>query len=140
MSRSNRPDSAEDSAQAPGLGAPLTDRINVEPPILNGMTATEAKVIGLIALVFWLAVGGVIAALIGLWQVLMVFGLFGPMVTVWTVSKRLASIKRGRPDGYYTQWMRINAPKRGLGRGVFIAHHGSWSIGRPISGPLSGRL
>jgi len=37
--------------------APLTDLVNVEPPILNGMTSTEATYVGIAAFVLWLILG-----------------------------------------------------------------------------------
>jgi len=132
MGRGNRTEAAGDGNQVVGLGAPLTDRVNVEPPILNGMTATEGKVIGGVAFSVWLVCGGLIAALSGVWQMLLPFGVFGPMVTIWIVSKRLASVKRNRPDGYYTQWLRIEAARRGFGRSPFLSHRGAWSIGRRL--------
>ena len=47
--RSRAQASAE--AEAARQRAPITDRVNVEPAILNGMTVTEAQWIGLLALV-----------------------------------------------------------------------------------------
>lgn len=112
--------------------APLTDRVNVEPPILNGMTASEAKYVGLVALALSLVVGGLVAALTGIWQILLGAAIFGPLSMLWVASNHLASFKRNRPDGYYMQWLRIQAARRGIGRMAFIDHDGAWDLGRPL--------
>ncbi|MCH5765529.1 DUF3487 family protein, partial [Salmonella enterica] len=81
--------------------APMTDRVNVEPPIMNGMTASEAKIVGSLALVANLIVGGIAAFAIGIWQVLLGFVVVGTLAVVWRTSIWLASTKRGKPDGFH---------------------------------------
>lgn len=123
-----------ESAGAParGIHAPLTDRVNVEPPILRGMTESEAAVIGLAALAVWLVVGAVLALVVGLWQVLLAAAVFGPIVTLWKASAVLARIKRNRPDGYYRQALSLWLAAHGLARQRFIRHAGYWSLGRGL--------
>lgn len=48
------PATTDAAAPARSLNAPLTDRVNVEPPILRGMTQSEAAAIGLAAQAVWL--------------------------------------------------------------------------------------
>ena len=86
-----------------GGAAPLTDRVNVEPAILNGMTTTEAQIIGAISFAFCVAIGGLLVAMFGKWQILLIVSLFCPLVILWFASKKLAQVKRNRPDGYYAQ-------------------------------------
>lgn len=119
-------------ATARGNHAPLTDRVNVEPPILRGMTESEAAAIGLAALAVWLVVGTVLALVVGLWQVLLAAAVFGPIVTLWKASTVLARIKRNRPDGYYRQALAMDLAARGLMRQRFIRHSGYWSLGRAL--------
>lgn len=122
------------------LRAPVTDRVNVEPAILLGMTASEAKVIGLVSLVACLLLSVLVWAVTGKWQVVLVLGLFGPVAILWIVAGRLAGIKRGRPDGYYTQALHLWFVERGLARSKFICHHGQWSLGRRFEADLSSPL
>jgi conjugative transfer region protein (TIGR03750 family) len=110
--------------------SPLTDRVNVEPPILNGMTASEASMIGALALGAWVVVGLLGAAVLGRWQVLLAAAIFGPMVTLWKASVVLARIKRNRPDAYYRQAAQLWLSSRGLSRTRFIRHDGHWELGR----------
>lgn len=112
--------------------APITDRVNVEPAILNGMTASEAQVIGLVSLVVCLMLGGVLLVVTGWWQALMLVALFGPLAVLWFVSKYLAKIKRNRPDGYYSQALHQKVAGWGLATSKFIDHTGYWSLGRTL--------
>ena len=91
-------------AEAARNRAPITDRVNAEPAILNGMTVTEAQVIGAASLVVFLVLGGLIFVVIGQWQVLLMLAIFGPALVLWFSSLYLAKIKRGRPDGFYIRF------------------------------------
>ena len=128
-------DTPATSSVAALSGAPVTDRVNVEPPILNGVTASEAKVIGGAAFAFFLVLGAILGWVVGVWQVLLVCAVPGPMVTVWVASTRLARIKRNRPDGYYRQAINQWLAARGLRQAVFISHEGHWESGRRLELP-----
>lgn len=131
--------SDERAAQA-SRRAPVTDRVNVEPAILLGMTSTEAKVIGAVTLPLFLLIAVLIWAVTGVWQAILVLGLFGPLATLWIAAGRLAGIKRGRPDGYYTQAIHLWMANRGLVKHKFIRHHGQWGLGRAFAPDLSSPL
>ena len=83
--RSRAQASAE--AEAARLRAPITDRVNVEPAILNGMTVTEAQWIGAVALGIFLLVGGLVFLVTGFWQVWLLLAIF----TVGTGEGRVPS-------------------------------------------------
>lgn len=129
-STTQHPDTDEVLVQS--AAAPITDRVNVEPAILNGMTASEAQVIGLVSLVLCLMLGGLLLAVTGWWQALLLVGLFGPLLILWFASKYLAKIKRNRPDGYYSQAMHQWMARRGFATSKFIEHSGYWSLGRTL--------
>ncbi|WP_284428170.1 TIGR03750 family conjugal transfer protein [Acidovorax sp. SUPP2522] len=136
------PDSHPDAPQhfAASRGAPLTAHVNVEPSIFNGMTTTEAKVIAAAALAACLFMGAIVTAFTGLWQVMLMLAIFGPMAVLWFSSTWLARIKRGRPDGYYTQYLHLWAARRGWVRCRFIGHEGWWDLGRSFEGSLASSL
>jgi conjugative transfer region protein (TIGR03750 family) len=115
--------------------APLTDLVNSEPPILNGLTSTEASYVAAAAFGSWLVVGGLVAWAVGFWQVILGLATFGPVVTVWLASQRFAVIKRDRPDGFYMQQVRRWLAKVGLRTSRLIDHHGYWSLGRSLPKP-----
>ena len=120
--------------------APITDRVNVEPPILHGMNATEAKVIAAGSFVVFLLIGGVVFLATGFWQVLLMLVLMGPLASLWFGSSYLERLKRGRPDGFYSQAMHLWLVERGLARSQFILHRGWWSLGRTLGFALESPL
>ena len=117
--------------------APVTDRINVEPAILRGMTVTEAKVISIVTVPLFVVLGGIVLLLTGFWQFILVLGIAGPLVTLWYASAYLQRAKRGRPDGYYTQAIHLWLAKRGFAANQFLSHHGQWDLGRSLDLSLS---
>lgn len=110
---------------------PLTDRVNVEPAILNGMTSTEATWIGLASMVVYGLVMGLLVAITGLWQLLLA-ALVGTIVTLWFASLRLQTMKRDRPDGYYGHAIHLWMVRHGMQRARFLRHDGYWSLGRSL--------
>lgn len=120
--------------------APVTDRVNVEPAILQGMNATEAKVIGITSAVVFLVVGLLIWLATGLWQLILLSAVFGPAATLWASSSYLAGIKRGRPDGYYTQAIHLWMVEHGVAKATILRHHGTWSLGRELEMDVSSLL
>jgi conjugative transfer region protein (TIGR03750 family) len=128
------------TAHATRLRAPVTDRVNVEPAILHGMTMTEAQVIGAASVVAGVLIGLVLLLYTGRWQFLLVLSIFGPAVTLWYAASYLARIKRGRPDGYYTQALHLRMAVRNLVKPVFVAHPGFWSLGVALGLDLSSTL
>jgi len=111
---------------------PLADKVNVEPPILNGMSASEVAVVFTSSGVFFFALGIVLWVTTGWWPLFVISTVGGPLVLIWVTSKHLEGIKRNRPDGYHIQRLRIALAKRGLGRNPFIRRTGWWSIGRTL--------
>lgn len=120
--------------------APVTDRVNVEPAILNGMTFTEAKMIALASLLVFMLIGALIFTVTRFWQVLLVLAIFGPGLTLWFGSKYLQTVKRNRPDGYYTQAIHLWLVERALSKARFIQHRGHWDLGRTLDFSLASAL
>lgn len=129
-----------DAAESARTRAPVTDRVNAEPSVLNGMTVTEAKVIASVSLALFLVFGGLVLAFTRVWQVMLLLGLFGPVATLWFGSIYLQGIKRGRPDGYYSQAIHLWLAQRSLGKPKFIRHHGHWELGRTLDFSLVSSL
>lgn len=138
MSRSRTQANAD--AEAARQRAPITDRVNVEPPILNGMTVSEAQVIALASLAVFVLIGGVLFAVTRRWQFLLLLGIFGPAVTLWFASLYLARIKRGRPDAYYKHRIHLWLAARGLAKPRYITHDGWWSLGRSLDFSITSPL
>tara|TARA_R100000005_G_scaffold48526_1_gene23250 strand:- start:2536 stop:2922 length:387 start_codon:yes stop_codon:yes gene_type:complete len=108
----------------------LADRLNAEPVIFRGCSASElGLIVGLAALV-WLPVSLLLAWLVG--AVTMGFGFagIGIVATVLGTSSLFQRFKRNRPDGYYQQRCALWLDQQGLRRAPFVCRSGTWDIGR----------
>lgn len=112
--------------------APVTDRVNAEPAILNGMSSSEAYWIGVLSMAVNLLIAGMILAITGLWQLMLLIPLMGTAAILWCASLYLQKVKRGRPEAYYTQAIHLWMAQRGLTRSRFLRHQGYWSLGRSL--------
>ncbi len=110
--------------------APVTERVNVEPPILNGMAATEAMYIALISGVISIALAGVLQVLTGWGIVLIILVIALPLFILWYGSLYLMVLKRNRPDGFYVQKIHLYLVGKIQMTSKFIVHKGFWDIGR----------
>lgn len=120
----------ESSPIQEGVRTPLTDRVNVEPPILHGMAASEAKYIGIAAGCLGLLVAGLLQVMTGLGTLLLIVVVVIPLVVLWFSSLFLMKIKRGRPDGFYIQNIHLYLVERNLMAPKFINHFDFWDLGR----------
>lgn len=118
---------------------PLTDRVNSEPAILHGMTASEATWLGGLSLFIYMMLTGLVIYATGLWQLLLA-PLIATIGTLWYGSMWLQKVKRDRPDGYYTHALQLWLSRHGLSRAQFVRHDGYWSIGRTDSLSLRASL
>jgi conjugative transfer region protein (TIGR03750 family) len=119
-------------ATAADVDAPLTDRVNSEPPIMKGLSATETLYAMLVAFPLWTLIGAILAVIVSHWQILMICGVIGPMVSVWFGAGFLASFKRNRPDHYYLHAFIRWRHRLGLGRSPFVVRSGGWDLGRSM--------
>jgi len=110
--------------------APVTDRVNVEPPILNGMAASEAMYIALASGAISLLLAGILQLFTGLGIVLLILVIVLPLLTLWYSSLFLMKVKRNRPDGFYLQKIHLYLVKKMRVTPKFIAHESFWDIGR----------
>ncbi|RLA58285.1 MAG: TIGR03750 family conjugal transfer protein [Gammaproteobacteria bacterium] len=117
----------------------LADRLNAEPAIFRGCSSSELGMIVGLAIVVWLPFSLLLAWLLG--AVTMGFGIagVGVVATVVVLSTLFQRIKRGRPEGYYQQWLRIRFHRLGLYRTPWVLRSGSWDIGRTQYAPLPSR-
>lgn len=123
---------ASDQQPQERRGAPLTDRVNAEPAIINGMSATEASYIGGASLAISVVLGGGLFFLTGYWHFIFVLGIALPMVTIWYSSFYLQSIKRSKPERWYVQAFRIYLARKGIVKSRYITHDGYMELGRRI--------
>lgn len=117
----------------------LADRLNAEPAIFKGCASSELGMIVGLAIVVWLPLSLLLAWLLG--AITMGFGIagVGVVATVVVMATLFQRIKRGRPEGYYQQWLRIRLQTIGLYRTPWVLRSGSWDIGRTHYAPLPTR-
>ena len=117
----------------------LADRLNAEPAIFKGCSSSELGMIVGVAIVIWLPLSLLLAWLLG--AITMGFGIagVGVVATVVVMATLFQRIKRGRPEGYYQQWLRIRLQTMGLYRVPWVLRSGSWDIGRTQHAPLPPR-
>lgn len=117
----------------------LADRLNAEPAIFKGCSSSELGMIVGLAIVVWLPLSLLLAWLVGV--VTMGFGIagVGVVATVVVMATLFQRIKRGRPEGYYQQWLRIRLQTVELYRTPWALRSGSWDIGRTHYAPLPTR-
>ena len=114
--------------------APITDRVNSEPAILNGMTVSEVAWVAGACFMVYGFFGMLMMFVTGWWEVALLASLFGAGGTVWASSLYLAKLKRGRPDGFYGQLIHTWISGRGLTKCRFRRHDSFWSVGRRMPG------
>lgn len=113
--------------------APQIDRINVEPAILLGLSSSEALWTIGVAFAIWVPIAGVIAGFKGSFPLFVLLATALPLATVWVMAKKMAAVKRNRPDLYYIHALRIWAAKKGFRRSRYLTHTGSWDVGRSFN-------
>ena len=108
----------------------LADRLNAEPVIFKGCSSSELGMIVAVAALVWLPLSLLLAWLLG--AITMGFGIAGVGVvgTVVVCATLFQRIKRGRPEGYYQQRIRIRLHDLGLRRSPWVRRSGAWDIGR----------
>lgn len=110
--------------------APEIDRVNVEPAILLGLSSSEALWTIGVAFAIWIPIAGVIAGLKSSFPLFILLATSLPLLTVYFLAKKMAAVKRNRPDLYYVHAMRKWAAKKGIRRSRYITHVGEWDVGR----------
>lgn len=114
------------------VAAPLTDRVNSEPPILKGLSASETIVSAALFVPIWIFIGAVLGLLLRRWQYGLILAVIGPLASVWVSAGFFAKLKRDRPDHYFVHWFSWWRHRKGFGRSPFISLHGAWDLGRSM--------
>jgi len=110
-----------------------SDRLNDNVALFAGCTLNETMAVVFISLVIGLVVGMPPMLLffshftLGLAVSLVVMAIvFLPLLM------KLSRLKRGKPAGYYQQYLKINMSKTGLLKNPYVMCTGQWSTERKI--------
>lgn len=108
----------------------VPDRLNEEPVLMLGMTHTEFKTVGFVAVLFWVPVSLVVCGMLGAVLMGLAVGSLLALGTSYLVGKQLRVIKRGKPKGYHVTVINAWLEDRGIKSKTMIRHSQSWGIRR----------
>lgn len=110
----------------------LGERLNAEPAVFRGCTASELIALVAIASGVWLPLGLIAGLLMGKLAIGMAFSIMALVGTLFVVPTLFQIIKRGKPDGHYQISSRVWAARYGLFfiRSDYILRKGVWDTGR----------
>ena len=117
----------------------LADRLNAEPAIFKGCSSSELGLIVGVSILLWLPLSLLLAWFLG--AITLGFGIagIGVVATVVICATLFQRVKRGRPDGYYQQQIRLRCHDLGFWRTPWIRRSGTWDIGRTRYAALPSR-
>lgn len=119
--------------------APCVDRVNVQPAILLGLSSNEAMMTIGLSFALWspvsILVGGMLMRSMPITVAILSFG---PLATTYFAAKKMAAVKRDRPDQYYLHLLRQYLARKGVRRSRFLGHEGVWDLGRSLPPRRSG--
>lgn len=110
----------------------LGERLNTEPAVFRGCTASELVTLVLMASALWLPLGLIGGILIGKLAIGMALGVVALVGTLFVVPTIFQTLKRGKPDGHYQIRLRIWAAHCGFFfiKCDYILRNGVWGTGR----------
>ena len=108
----------------------LYTRLDAEPAIFRGATASELGVLLGAAIMLWLPAGFLIAGLLGAWTMGVGFAALGVLGSVVAGASVLARVKRNRPEGYYLHRVAIALDRLKIRQSPFVLYTGPWGLGR----------
>lgn len=108
----------------------LATRLDTEPVIFRGCSSSELGMIVGVSAAVWLPASFLLAGLFGAFTMGAGIAMVGTLATTFVMATVFQHLKRGRPDGYYQQRLRLKLEDLGLRRSGFIRRSGAWDIGR----------
>ncbi len=78
----------------------------------------------------WLPASFLIAGLLGRFTMGAGIAMLGVLVTGHVAATQFQRLKRGRPNGYYQQLLRLKLEDAGLHRSGFVRRSGVWDVRR----------
>lgn len=108
----------------------LAARLDTEPVIFRGCSSSELGLIVGVSATVWLPLSLLLAGLLGALTMGAGIAMVGVLATAFVMATVFQRLKRGRPDGYYQQRLRLKLEDFGLRRSGFIRRGGAWDIGR----------
>lgn len=105
-------------------------RLDEEPVVFKGLTASEIIVIVIAAAVVWLPLCLLVFGMLGFFVAGFGMSVVAIVATVMLAPKYVAKWKENRPDGYLQHTVALWLDAKGLRKCRFIVREGQWDIGR----------
>lgn len=105
-------------------------RLDEEPVVFQGLTASEIIVTVIAAALVWLPLCLIGLGLLGFFVAGFGMSVVGIVGTVMVAPKYVAKLKENRPDGYLQHTAALWLDAKGLRKCRFIVREGQWDIGR----------
>ena len=110
-----------------------SDRLNDEVALFMGCTLKETLGVILVAMSIGIVIGVPVSLIIfGSFTIGLALSLIFGAITVFPLIIRLSKLKRGKPGGYYQQYLRMKLVKIGLIKSPYILRSGKWSTMRVV--------
>jgi len=105
------------------------DRLNEQPAVMRGCSWPELYSIMIRSFLFSIPLALIFAVFIDNYS--SILGSVPVFISIffWGLTKRMASLKNGRPIGYFTVRSNLRKQRRGMGK-FYIEHDGHWKISK----------
>lgn len=106
----------------------LVSFLDVEPPFIGGASFPELFLISGQCVLLNFVIGLALGLLVGQFIFLIVgfFVVVVSLIEIWMIAGWLKGHKRGKPPGYFMQWMLKKMTKLRLKKPSFIEYVGVW--------------
>lgn len=109
---------------------PPPESLDFDPPVLWGCTGRELRALAFMTFPPSLVVLLVLLAPIGVWVAALPLAVLLTIGVVWGGAQVVRRLKRGRPEGYFEQWLELALQRLGVRPRTIIHRGGPWSLGR----------
>lgn len=108
----------------------LLHRLDAEPVVILGLSRSELLIVTGLALVVWIPVLQTATLMAGRWVMGIPLALGATVATVVIAGVFAARLKRQRPTGYLSLWLRLLLEDLGLTSSGIIRRNGAWDARR----------
>ena len=105
-------------------------RLDEEPVVFKGLTASEIIVILIATAVVWLPLCLIVLGMLGFFVAGFGMAVAAIVGTVMIAPNYVAKWKENRPDGYLQHTVALWLHAKGIRKCRFIVREGQWDIGR----------
>lgn len=114
------------------MDALLGERLNSEPVVFRGYTDSELLLAALLSAAFWFPLALLVGFMAGSVSMALGVAMLAVLGSVAGGASLYQRWKRGRPDGYLQQRLRLWLAEAGLAKTGLVRHRGVMALGRDV--------